>query len=244
MRLCLPGAGAGAGAGGGRTGARKALAVLAEDCRQLAASPTCMLTILAFSIYNGAIGCYSFYGRAARHAVALFSLRLPCCDVCAGNPVPTPLLTSACCCALPRLPACLPAGPKAARDIFKLPAERADLMFGAVTGRSACAGLWLAWPGGSMGPRGLVCLPAVLLPKGCLPASAFGPSWEADSSRGTHQCATALFSVLCAVGTGVLGTLSGGLALDWLGPSVRNALLLCTGEEEVAGSGGCQLVAG
>jgi hypothetical protein len=41
-----------------------------------------------------------------------------------------------------------------------------------------------------------------------------------------HACAADLF----AVGTGVLGTLSGGLALDWLGSSVRNALLLCTGE--------------
>ncbi len=45
-----------------------------------------MLTILALSVYNGALGCYAFYG------------------------------------------------PKAARDIFHLPAQKADLLFGGVTG--------------------------------------------------------------------------------------------------------------
>lgn len=98
-------------------GARAALAALLADCRALLASPVCLLAILALSVYNGALGCYAFYG------------------------------------------------PKAARDIFQLPPETADLLFGGIT-----------------------------------------------------------------VATGVAGTLSGGLALDALGPSVQNALALCTGE--------------
>ncbi|KAL4434613.1 hypothetical protein ABPG77_002736 [Micractinium sp. CCAP 211/92] len=98
-------------------GARKsAAALLAADCRLLARSPVAVLTILALSVYNGALGCYAFYG------------------------------------------------PKAARDIFHLPAQKADLLFGGVT-----------------------------------------------------------------VLTGVLGTVSGGVALDAMGNSVRNALLLCIG---------------
>ncbi|PSC68467.1 putative sphingolipid transporter spinster-like protein 2 [Micractinium conductrix] len=110
----------------GAAGASKsALAHLAADCRQLARSPVALLTILALSVYNGALGCYAFYG------------------------------------------------PKAARDIFALPPQKADLLFGGVT-----------------------------------------------------------------VVTGVLGTLAGGLSLDALGNSVRNALLLCT-----AGVGvGCALI--
>lgn len=102
---------------GGGGGARAALAALLADCRGLLASPVCLLVILALSVYNGALGCYAFYG------------------------------------------------PKAARDIFSLPPETADLLFGGIT-----------------------------------------------------------------VATGVAGTLSGGVALDALGPSVRNALMLCTGE--------------
>ncbi|KAL4447478.1 hypothetical protein ABPG75_004697 [Micractinium tetrahymenae] len=108
-------------AGGGKSAA----ALLAADCRMLARTPVAMLTILALSVYNGALGCYAFYG------------------------------------------------PKAARDIFSLPAEKADLLFGGVT-----------------------------------------------------------------VLTGVLGTVSGGVALDAMGPSVRNALLLCIGGVSV----GCVMI--
>jgi len=38
------------------------LALLAADCRQLAASPVCILTILALSVYNATLGVYAFYG--------------------------------------------------------------------------------------------------------------------------------------------------------------------------------------
>lgn len=62
-------------------------------------------------------------------------------------------------------------GPKAARAIFDLPSETADLLFGGIT-----------------------------------------------------------------VLTGVLGTLCGGLALDSMGASVRNALLLCTGALDCFGN--------
>lgn len=65
---------------------KSAGALLAADCRLLARSPVAMLTILALSAYNGALGCYAFYG------------------------------------------------PKAARDLFSLPAKKADLLFGGVTG--------------------------------------------------------------------------------------------------------------
>ncbi|KAL4856758.1 putative sphingolipid transporter spinster 2 [Chlorella vulgaris] len=104
------------GGHGGGSGPRKALAALLADCKALAASPVCLATLLALSAYNGALGCYAFYG------------------------------------------------PKAARDIFQLAPQTADLLFGGIT-----------------------------------------------------------------VLTGVLGTLCGGLALDAMGPSVHNALLLCTG---------------
>ena len=59
---------------------------VAADLGRLCSSRVCVLSIAALSLYNGALGCYSFYG------------------------------------------------PKAARDIFKLPGKTADLLFGGITG--------------------------------------------------------------------------------------------------------------
>lgn len=120
-RSSKPAAPSPSGGHGGGSGPRKALAALLADCKALAASPVCLATLLALSAYNGALGCYAFYG------------------------------------------------PKAARDIFQLAPQTADLLFGGIT-----------------------------------------------------------------VLTGVLGTLCGGLALDAIGPSVHNALLLCTGVRHTA----------
>jgi hypothetical protein len=50
-----------------------------------------------------------------------------------------------------------PAGPKAARDIFQLPAEKADLMFGAVTGPPVVVRQW----------QELASQPAVVVLLGC-----------------------------------------------------------------------------